>query len=605
MSASAQPPPSELPIPGDAHFRNRVLELLVQAAPLPQILETLLLGLEQVRPGALCSLMLLDAEGRRIARSFGPSLPDFYNAALVGLAIGPGVGSCGTAAHAGERVVVDDIAGHPYWHDFRELAARAGLAACWSQPIKSSTGQVLGTFAVYYRTPQTPQADDLAQIEQSAALACIAIEKDSEAQKLRDSEARYRTLVEWSPDPVLVHRQGIILYVNPSAMRTFGAETAEQLVGRHTHELIHPDFQAEQSARMSALIEHLPIRPMVESRFLRLDGNPFDVEVQGTSIVYEGQAAIHVALRDISERKLAKDKLKLAASVFSHSREGIAITDANTVIVDVNQPFCTMTGYSRDELLGTQASLFRPGAHSDGYFEALWQGLRAQGHWSGEIWSQRKSGEAIAQLVTISAVADSHGTVQNYVILSVDMTPMKAHQRQLEDLAHFDALTHLPNRLLLADRLHQAMRQSQRRNQALAVVFLDLDGFKAVNDQHGHSAGDELLVLVSQRMKGALRDGDTLARIGGDEFVAVLVDLDRPEDAEPVLERLLQAAAHPVTVGHAEIQVSASMGIAVYPRDGTHTDLLLRRADQSMYQAKQAGRNRYRFFSDSANLLDT
>jgi diguanylate cyclase (GGDEF)-like protein/PAS domain S-box-containing protein len=582
-----------------------VLELLVQGAPLQQILETLLLGLEQVRPGALCSLMLLDAEGHRFARSFGPSLPDFYNAALVGLAIGPEIGSCGTAAHTGERVVVEDIDTHPFWQDYKELAARAGLAACWSQPIKSSTDQVLGTFAIYYRIPQTPQADDLAQIEQSAALACIAIEKDSEAQKLRDSEARYRTLVEWSPDPVLVHRQGLILYVNPSAMRTFGAQTAEQLVGRHTRELIHPDFQAQQSARMSALNAHLPIRPMVESRFLRLDGSAFDVEVQGTSIAYEGQPAIHVALRDISERKLAKDKLMLAASVFSHSREGIAITDADTVIVDVNQPFSTITGYSRDELLGTQAGIFRSGPHADVHLKALWQGLRAQGHWSGEIWSKRKNGETFAELVTISAVNDGHGRVQNYVLMSVDITPMKNHQRQLENLAHFDTLTMLPNRLLLADRLHQAMRQSQRRNQALAVVFLDLDGFKAVNDQHGHSAGDELLVLVSQRMKGALRDGDTLARIGGDEFVAVLVDLDRPEDAEPVLERLLQAAADPVTVGHVEIQVSASMGIAVYPRDGAHTDLLLRRADQSMYLAKQAGRNRYRFFSESGNRLDT
>jgi diguanylate cyclase (GGDEF)-like protein/PAS domain S-box-containing protein len=580
------------------------LELLVQAAPLPQILETLLQGLEQVRPGALCSLMLLDAEGKRIARSFGPSLPDFYNAALVGLAIGPNVGSCGTAAYTGERVVVDNIATHPFWQDYKSLAAQAGLAACWSQPIKSSVGQVLGTFAIYYRVPQAPQAADLEQIEQSAALACIAIEKDSEAKKLRDSEERYRTLVEWSPEPVLVHRQGVILYVNPSAIRLFGAGVAEDLVGRHTRDLIHPDYRAEQSARMAALMNNQTIKPMVESRFLRLDGSTFDVEVQGTSIVYAGQPAIHVVLRDISERKLAKDNLKLAASVFSHAREGIAITDAATLIVDVNQPFSAITGYSREEVLGTQPSIFIRGPHSEAYFEALWQGLREQGHWSGEIWSQRKSGEALAELITISAVTDTHGNVQNYVILFVDITPMKTYQKQLENLAHFDALTMLPNRLLLADRLHQAMSQSQRRKQSLAVVFLDLDGFKAVNDQYGHGTGDELLVIVSQRMKVALRDGDTLARIGGDEFVVVLVDLDHAGDTEPVLERLLQAAADPVTLGEAEIHVSASMGIAVYPRDGTHADLLLRRADQSMYLAKQAGRNRYRFFSESVAQLD-
>ena len=591
----------EMSIPGDAHFRNRVLELLVQAAPLPQILETLLLGLEQLRPGALCSLMLLDAQGAHIARTFGPSLPDFYSAALVGLAIGPSAGSCGTAAYTGERVVVEDIDSHPFWQNYKELAAQAGLAACWSQPIKSSTGRVLGTFAIYYRTKEAPQAADLAQIEQSAALACIAIEKDSEAQKLRDSEERYRTLVEWSPDPVLVHRLGTILYVNPSAVRTFGAHAAGDLVGRRTIDLIHPDYREQQTSRMLALIDKQPIKPVVESRFLRLDGSTFDVEVQGTSIVFEGQAAIHVALRDISERKQAKDKLKLAASVFSHAREGIAITDANTLIVDVNQPFTAITGYAREEVLGMQPSMFRAGPHSENYFEALWQALHTQGHWSGEIWSERKSGEAYAELITISAVQDAGGVVQNYVILFVDITPMKTYQKQLENLAHFDALTMLPNRLLLNDRLLQAMSQSQRRKQALAVVFLDLDGFKAVNDQYGHGTGDELLIVVSQRMKGALRHGDTLARIGGDEFVAVLVDLDQPEDAEPVLERLLQAAADPVTLGEAEIHVSASMGIAVYPRDGAHADLLLRRADQSMYLAKQAGRNRYRFFSEESD----
>lgn len=605
MSASDNNALSEQPTPADGHYRSRVLELLVHGAPLQQIVETLLRGIEHIRPGALCSVMLLDTEGKRIARTFGPSLPDFYNAALIGLAIGPNAGSCGTAAYTGLHVAVQDIATHPYWHDYKELAAHAGLAACWSQPIKSSAGKVLGTFAIYYRTPQAPQAADLEQIEQSAALACIAIEKDSEAQKLRDSEERYRTLVEWSPDPVLVHRQGIILYVNPSAIRIFGARVAEDLVGKDTSDLIHPDYREEQSARMSALMSNQAIKPMVESRFLRLDGSTFDVEVQGTSIVYEGQPAIHVALRDISERKVAKEKLKLAANVFSHAREGIAITDAATLVVDVNQPFSAITGFSRDEVLGTQPSIFRQGPHSEAYFQALWQGLREQGHWSGEIWSKRKNGEDYAELITISAVTDTLGSVQNYVILFIDITPMKTYQKQLENLAHFDVLTMLPNRLLLADRLHQAMRQSQRRKQSVAVVFLDLDGFKAVNDQYGHGIGDELLVVVSQRMKSALRDGDTLARIGGDEFVAVLVDLDDPGDAEPVLERLLQAAADTVTLGDAEVNVSASMGIAVYPRDGTHADLLLRRADQSMYLAKQAGRNRYQFFSQGASQPDT
>jgi len=585
-----------LPIQNEAEFRNQVLEKLVASAPLASTLETLLLGLEQLRAGAICSLLMLDAEGKRIARAFGPSLPAFYSDALIGLEIGPATGSCGTAAYTGKRVIVEDIATHPFWTPYRDLAAQANLAACWSQPILSSTGNVLGTFAIYYRTSRVPDAVDMALIEQSASLACIAIEKDAEAQKLRDSESRYRTLVEWLPDPVLVHRMGVILYVNPAAVRTFGAHNESELVGKHTQDLIHPDFRDQQAARMRAIISRTPIAPMAESRFLRLDGSAFDVEVQGTSIQFEGAPAIHVVLRDITQRKQAKDRLKLAASVFTHAREGIAITDAETLIVDVNATFTSITGYSRDEVMGTQPGMFRLGPHSQTYFDAMWQGLKEMGHWSGEIWSRRKNGEPYAELITISAVTDAAGVLQNYVVMFVDITPMKTYQQQLETMAHFDVLTQLPNRLLLADRLQQAMNQSQRRKQSLAVVFLDLDGFKSVNDQYGHSVGDELLVSVAHRMKGALREGDTLARLGGDEFVAVLVDLARVEDAEPVLQRLLQAASDPTTVGDTALHVSASMGIAVYPRDGTHPDLLLRRADQSMYRAKEAGRNRFQFF---------
>ncbi len=584
------------PTQQEASFRNRILEMLVQGAPLPRILESLLQGLEQLRPGALCSLMLLDAQGKRFVQVIAPSLPQFYQTALTGLAIGPGIGSCGSAAFSGQRVVVEDIASHPFWVAYAQLAAQAGLAACWSQPVCSANGQVLGTFAIYYRERRAPDAADLERIQQAAALACIAIEKDAEAHKLRDSEARYRTLVEGSPDPVLVHRLGRILYVNPSAARIFGASSAQELMDHQTTTLVHPDYRTQQTARMNELIESGTSKPIAESCFLRLDGTAFDVEVQSTVIVFEGQQAIHVVLRDITERKRAKERLQLAASVFSHAREGILIADADGRVVDVNQAFTSITGYAHDEVLGTPARIFRPGSHD--YLEALWLGLREQGHWSGEIWNLRKNGERYAELVTISAVADALGAVRNYVLLFMDITPMKTYQKQLEDMAHFDALTRLPNRLLLADRLHQAMSQCQRRKLQLAVVFLDLDGFKTVNDQYGHGVGDELLIALSQRMKGALRDGDTLARIGGDEFVAVLVDLQQCDDAQPVLERLLQAAADPVTVGEARIQVSASMGIAVYPRDGTHTDLLLRRADQSMYQAKQAGRNRYSFFKE-------
>ena len=290
------------------------------------------------------------------------------------------------------------------------------------------------------------------------------------------------------------------------------------------------------------------------------------------------------------------DKLQLAASVFTHAREGIMITDANGTIVDVNETFTRITGFSREEALGQNPRILNSGRQAPEYYAAMWQALQDSGQWSGEVWNRRKDGEVYAEMQTVSAVRDSAGQTQNYVALFSDISLMKAHQQQLEHIAHYDALTHLPNRVLLADRLQHAIRQCQRRRHSLAVVFLDLDGFKAVNDRHGHAVGDSLLIALAQRMKAALREGDTLARMGGDEFVAILVDLEQAQDCSPVLDRLLLAASSPFEVGATVLQVSASMGLTIYPQDGSDADLLIRHADQAMYTAKQAGRNRYHTF---------
>jgi diguanylate cyclase (GGDEF)-like protein/PAS domain S-box-containing protein len=296
------------------------------------------------------------------------------------------------------------------------------------------------------------------------------------------------------------------------------------------------------------------------------------------------------------ERKQANEKLKLAASVFTHAREGIIITDATGSIIDVNGTFIKNTGYSREELIGQNSRLLHSGRQSPEFYNDMWKALLSQGYWYGEIWNRRKNGEVYAEMKIISAVKDKSGVTTHYVALCSDITPMKKHAAQLEHIAHYDVLTNLPNRSLLADRLSLSMVQSQRHDNSLAVVFLDLDGFKDINDTHGHNVGDELLIVVSQRMKEALREGDTLARIGGDEFVAVLVDLAKIEDCEPVLERLLLAASETIAVGGAELHVSTSIGVTIYPQDSVDADQLMRHADQAMYVAKQAGKNRYHLF---------
>jgi diguanylate cyclase (GGDEF)-like protein/PAS domain S-box-containing protein len=299
----------------------------------------------------------------------------------------------------------------------------------------------------------------------------------------------------------------------------------------------------------------------------------------------------------LQEQKTFQEKLQMSASVFTHAREGIIITDPRGNIIDVNASFTRITGYAREEVIGKNPRLLNSGHQNKTFYTNLWRQLIQKGHWYGEVWNQRKNGEVFVEMLTISAVRDAQGKTDHYVALFSDITALKEHEDRLDHIAHYDALTNLPNRVLLADRLKQGMIQELRRCKKLAVVFLDLDGFKAVNDIHGHEAGDQLLVTLSARMKQTLREGDTLARIGGDEFVAVLGDLDDVHACLPMLSRLLSAAALPIEVNDNLLQVSASLGVTFFPQaQDIEADQLMRQADQAMYQAKQSGKNRYTFF---------
>jgi diguanylate cyclase (GGDEF)-like protein/PAS domain S-box-containing protein len=338
-------------------------------------------------------------------------------------------------------------------------------------------------------------------------------------------------------------------------------------------------------------IEYRMVRPNDDKQIWILDrGVVLEHTEQGKPLLVVG------IIQDITERKNAKEKLTLAASVFTHARESIAISDAAGKILDMNDTFAHITGYSREECIGKFTQHFHFGRQSPELDADMWQALVIEGFWSGEIWNRRKNGEVYVEMKTITAVRDENGITTHYVSLGNDISSTKKHQAQLEHMAHYDILTDLPNRALLADRLSQAILQCSRDKKSIAVVFLDLDGFKVVNDVYGHNKGDELLIALSRRMKEVLREGDSLARIGGDEFVVVLTGLAKAEDCWPILERLLLAASEPVTVSDVVLNVSASIGVTLYPQDNVDADLLLRHADQAMYVAKESGKNRYHLF---------
>jgi diguanylate cyclase (GGDEF)-like protein/PAS domain S-box-containing protein len=323
-------------------------------------------------------------------------------------------------------------------------------------------------------------------------------------------------------------------------------------------------------------------------------------------LVHGRQRALRLARHMNRDLLAAQQDLQLAANVFSHAREGIMITDAQGTIVRVNATLCEITGYEPQELIGQNPRILASGRQDHAFYQDLWQTLADQGHWQGQTWNRRKNGELYAQLLTISTVRDDQGKITHYVGLSTDITPMKQQENRLEHMASTDPLTGLPNRMLLADRLEQAVLRARRAGRPLAVAFVDLDGFKAINDEHGHEAGDQLLVAVSTRMKDALRSCDTLARLGGDEFVVVIEQAITLDDLDSVMQRLLHAVSDPVVLSEPftglTLGVSASVGVAILKAGDTDDDAdrLIRHADVAMYAAKQQGKNRYVIFDRHA-----
>ena len=330
----------------------------------------------------------------------------------------------------------------------------------------------------------------------------------------------------------------------------------------------------------------------------------------GKPIIGVGGALIAILLTALwavgfSNRALrrSKERLQLAAGVFEHAQEGILITDTQGNIIDANETFLVLTGYARDEILGRNPRFLATGDHSPEFYRSMWQTLMEHGSWRGELKNRRKDGTRYVQQTSISAVKDEHGRVRRYIGLSSDISELKESQERLKQMAYFDALTGLPNRRMLSDRLAQAMALAQRNKNLLAIAYLDLDGFKPVNDTWGHAAGDKLLQEAARRLMESVRAGDSVSRLGGDEFVVLLGNIAHIEECEVALERIRVALATPFQLVEGEANLSASIGVTMYPMDGADPDTLIRHADQAMYLAKEGGRNRYALFDSEHDRL--
>ena len=454
--------------------KNKVLELTAKGESLSKILDAIIESIEVDNPQMLCSILLLDSKGERLYDGSAPRLPRFYTEAINGVKIGNSVGSCGTSAFTAKRVIVEDIQTHPFWKDFKALAAKANLAACWSEPIFDSRKKVAGTFAIYHESIQSPAEKDIQLIEQAATLAGIAIEKH--------------------------------------------------------HNL---------------------------------------------------------------------EELQLASLVYQNSSEAMLIFDASRAIIAVNPAFTEVTGYEPEEVIGQQADILNSEFYEKHFYEAMSLAVKHTGQWQGEVKDRRKNGDVYYRWLTINTIYNDDGSVHRRVALFSDITERKKSEEIIWQQANYDFLTNLPNRNMFHDRLQQEIKKARRENSIFAVLLIDLDRFKEINDTLGHDFGDVLLVEAAARISDSVRESDTVARLGGDEFTIILTEIEDNLNVERVATKIVDKLSQPFQLNDEIAYVSASIGITLYPTDTEQLEELLKNADQAMYEAKNLGRNRYQYFTHS------
>ncbi len=433
----------------------------------------------------------------------------------------------------------------------------------------------------------------------------VALLENIEARRLqeetiRENELRYRQMFNNNTSiKILIDPQsGEIIDANQAACDFYGYSLAELLqknIGG-INILSGDEIRAEMRAAACEGRGYFNFQHRLASGEIRA------VEVHSGPVSVKGRQLLYSIVHDVTARKHAEEQLRLTARVFEDAHEGIAITDRHNHIITINRAFSQITGYDADEVVGQDPRLLQSGRQSKEYYQAMWDALKAQGVWEGEMWNRRKSGEEYPQWLSISTVYDQSGEISNYVAVFSDMTERKAREEQIRVLAEYDPLTSLPNRTLFNDRLCQSLASLARRdNQRLAVLFLDLDRFKNINDSLGHQFGDLLLQVAAGRIQGCVRASDTVCRPGGDEFIILLPEIDHADDVARIAEKLLEALARPCYIDNQEINITASIGIAIAPEDGADATSLVQNADAAMYHSKEAGRNAYHFFTRLMN----
>lgn len=577
-------------------LQKMLLEKIAAGVPLRESLTLLARALETHLDGILCSILLLDKDGLHLTHGAAPSLPEAYCRMVEGLAIGPAAGSCGTAVYRKEAVFVDDIASDPLWAEYRAAALPHGLRACWSTPIFGAQREVLGTFALYDRKPSRPSPLHLQLIQIATDIAALAIGK----QRADEALNMMRFGMDHAGDSVFwVNREGRIVYANDAACAGRGY-TRKELLAMTVLDL-NPDYQADDWDLHFDNVKRHGILTF-EARHRAKDGRMFPVEITANYVQIDGQDINFATVRDITERKQAAQMQAQLAAIVQTSNDAIIARAPDDTIVSWNAAAERMFGWRADEALGMpfrRLLSMAPEGIRQQHFERIQRGEPTP--LLLEQIRKRKDGSTLHVETTMSAVRDEQGKVLFVSCIMRDITEKIKAERHIEQLATIDGLTGLANRSMLLEQMNTAIARAQRTTTQMAVMFVDLDRFKEVNDTLGHDAGDELLRECAKRLSACVREPDFVARLGGDEFVVLLADISDTATVSPIADRMLGLLTAPYQLRGMETKVSASIGICFYPADGQDVTTLMKNADIAMYHAKELGRNNYQYFAEEMN----
>jgi diguanylate cyclase (GGDEF)-like protein/PAS domain S-box-containing protein len=414
------------------------------------------------------------------------------------------------------------------------------------------------------------------------------------------SEQRYRELFEVSPQPMCVYDLETlqVLSVNSAALAKFGY-AHDEFLALHLKDFLG----AEDGDRVQVLVgtylqSGAGYSQSGEWLCRKKDGTLFWVEISGHTFTFEGRPARLIQALDVTDRRQAEERLRLISNVFECTQEGIGITDAQGRYISVNRSFTAITGFSSDEVMGKTPLVHRSGRHEQSFYDAMWQQIREEGRWEGEVWNRRKSGEIYPEWLSISAIKDARGQVQQYLGIFTETSRGKAAEERIQRLVNYDILTNLPNRALLNDRAKVALAAAARSRDPVVVMHLNLDHFRRINESLGHEVGDQVLIATATRLKAVLRPDDTVSRMGGDDFIILLPHIHALDVAQVAL-RLMATVAEPLVIEEQNLRLTASIGIAEFPENGSDLVQLTQAAESAVNQAKREGRNTFCFVSRS------